>query len=174
MLQDDLTHILAHTRPLWEELRGQRLFITGGTGFFGRWLLESFAYANDTLALKASLTALTRDPDAFRRQAPQLCANPAIRLVQGDVRSFDFPAGDYPFIIHGATAASAKLSADDPLLMYDTIEQGTRRTLDIAVAAHCRKFPDKAACPRQAPAHGKTVRLEMTGCGVADKLRGVH
>jgi len=54
LLTNDLNHILAHTKTLWEELRGQRIFITGGTGFFGCWLLESFIWANDQLDLKAS------------------------------------------------------------------------------------------------------------------------
>ena len=54
LLTNDLNHILAHTKDLWEELRGRRIFITGGTGFFGCWLLESFIWANDQLDLKAS------------------------------------------------------------------------------------------------------------------------
>ncbi|MCJ7773293.1 MAG: hypothetical protein MUP22_09200, partial [Desulfobacterales bacterium] len=60
----DKVHIMKHTRDLWEELRGERIFITGGTGFFGCWLLESFCYACDQLDLKANAVVLTRDPDA--------------------------------------------------------------------------------------------------------------
>ena len=71
-LAEDLDHVLAYTGDIWPELRGARLFLTGGTGFFGCWLLESFAWACDRLGLNATATVLTRSPQAFHRKSPHL------------------------------------------------------------------------------------------------------
>ena len=135
--QEDLQHVFDHTRELWDELRGQRIFVTGGTGFFGCWLLETFAFANERLRLDTRLTALTRDADAFRRKSPHLAGNPAIELVEGDVRNFSFPPGKFSHLIHAATTSSASVP---PLEMFETIVAGTRRALDFAVACDAKKF----------------------------------
>ncbi|MFH1970201.1 MAG: NAD-dependent epimerase/dehydratase family protein [Verrucomicrobiota bacterium] len=139
-LKADLDHILEHTQGLWDELRGRRLFITGGTGFFGCWLLESLAWANDKLGLNVQALVLTRNPDAFARKAPHLANHPAINFHVGDVRNFVFPEGPFSHVIHAATEASAKLNAENPLLMFNTIVEGTRRTLDFAVQTNAKKI----------------------------------
>ncbi len=138
--KEDLDHVLDHTRDLWDELRGQRLFITGGTGFFGRWLLESLLWANDRLGLDLSALVLSRSPEAFRKEAPHLAGHRAVQFHTGDVRSFEFPTGTFSHIIHAATESSAKLNAEAPLSMFDTIVDGTRRTLEFARHCGARKF----------------------------------
>ena len=137
---EDLRHILKHTSPLWEEARGKSFFITGGTGFFGIWLLESFTHINDALQLAARATVLTRDPVAFARKAPHLAGRADLRFIQGDIRDFEFPAGDYDYLIHAATEASAKLNNEAPEEMLDAIVAGMRRTLDFAAQANVKKF----------------------------------
>jgi nucleoside-diphosphate-sugar epimerase len=139
-LESDLNFILEHTHYLWDELRGERIFITGGTGFFGCWLLESLAWANDRLGLGASAVVLSRNPDAFRSKVPHLANYPAFSFIQGDVRTFDFPEGSFSHLIHAAAEASSKLNAEKPLEMFDTIVAGTRRTLDFALQAGVKKF----------------------------------
>ena len=139
-LSSDLTHIVGHTKSLWEALRGARLFISGGTGFFGCWLLESLLWANDTLDLGCNAVLLTRDPDAFRAKALHLAGHPAVGLHRGDVRTFEFPPGDFSHVVHAATQASAQLNTEEPLLVFDTIVEGTRRVLDFAVQRGARRF----------------------------------
>src|SRR5579871_5443411 len=120
-LAEDLNHVLQHTEEVWKELEGNRIFITGGTGFFGCWLLESFAWANDRLGLSAEAVVLTRNPGAFREKAPHLAGHPAIHLHKGDICNFDFPAGSFTHVIHAATESATGLNERDPLRMLDSI-----------------------------------------------------
>jgi nucleoside-diphosphate-sugar epimerase len=136
----DLEHILRQTQMLWEPMRGQRIFITGGTGFFGCWLVESFCHINRALNLNASATVLTRNPANFITKAPHLAADPQVELLKGNVKNFKFPEGVFPFVIHAATEASARQAAEDPLEMLSTILAGTQRTLEFAATHGTVRF----------------------------------
>jgi nucleoside-diphosphate-sugar epimerase len=136
----DTDHIRAHSLDAWRTLSGARIFVTGGTGFFGTWLLESFVAASQAGELDAELVVLSRDPEAFGRKFPHLARHPRLSFTQGDILDFAFPAGPFDHVIHGATAASAALNREAPLQMFDTILAGTRRVLDFARARGVRKF----------------------------------
>lgn len=140
ILQDDLDYILQQTSSIWDELRDKRIFITGATGFIGCWLLETFAWASDKLNLNLSVTALTRNIDNFAIKAPHLVHHPVFKFHVGDVKNFSFPEEKFSHIIHGATDASKHLNDTNPMLMLDTILEGTRQTLKLAQHSHAKKF----------------------------------
>jgi len=164
-LADDLDHVLARTEPLWSGLRGERILITGATGFFGCWLLETFAWANNRLALGARAVALSRNPLALTAKAAHLAADPAITLHAADVRHGDFPQGQFSHVIHAATDASAKLNSEAPLVMFDTIVEGTRRALQFAIASSAARFlfVSSGAVYGTQPAHVSDVSETFDG-----------
>lgn len=150
LLRDDFDHVLQHTREIAENLRGAEIFVTGGTGFFGRWLVETFCYLNARLRLEARMLVLSRDPATFQAQAPHLCQSDCVSFVRGDVRELDADrvfaqledrsSREIAFVIHAATDASARLNDENPRLMFDTIVEGTRAALDFATAVGARRF----------------------------------
>lgn len=132
---EDLAHILQYAQEALAELTGAKLFITGGTGFFGHWLLESLLYANRELDLGVSATVLTRNAEAFRASSPHIADDPAITLCEGDVRSFDFPARAFTHVIHAAADSTGKQAEQTAYELAESIIDGTRRVLRLARAS---------------------------------------
>ena len=129
IVDEDIAAAVATLAPVWPKLDGARILFTGGTGFIGRWMLEILASA----PVQAEVLVLSRDPAAYAARTPHLAQR--FPAVAGEIGSFAFPDGPFTHVIHGATEASAALTANNPRLMFDTIVSGTRRTLDFAV--HC-------------------------------------
>lgn len=132
-LEQDFNEVFEDVGSRWRELSGAHLFVTGGTGFIGRWLLETLKYADQKLNLNVKATILTRDLNSFEKKAPELFNSSCFTFIYGDVQNFEFPNGRFTHLIHAATDASAELNARDPRRMFDTVLQGTRHILDFAV-----------------------------------------
>lgn len=140
---------------IWQKLHGSRWFVTGGTGWFGRNLLETVVRANARLGTKISVVALSRDPGRFAAAAPHLANAPGIRLLSGDVTDFAFPAEDFTHILHAATTSARETSAGEaPLAKFDLLVDGTRRVLEFARrcgATHLLFTSSGVACAQTAP-----------------------
>ena len=167
----DLRYILEKTEPLWQELRGRRIFITGGTGFFGCWLLESFLAANQAFHLQAQAVVLTRSPSKFRTRSPHLANDAAVELVEGDVRDFSFPSGEFPFVIHAATESVQTNPSDPPETLLSTIVEGTRRCLEFAESHRTSKFLLTSSGAVYGPQPSDMTHLAEDYSGAPDALR---
>ncbi len=136
LLEKDLNYVLSECGEVWKEYQGAELLITGGTGFIGRWLLETFLKANRELKLGARLTVLSRHPELFLEKAPHL-KEAGIVWVKGDVRNFSISGVNPTHIVHGATTSSDPVDDGE---MIETIVEGTRRVLDFATKNKTKKF----------------------------------
>lgn len=114
----------------------KRLFITGGTGFFGKSMLDYRIRHPEWEWAKAGWVVLSRSPERFAAVCPQLANQPGVSFVAGDVRDFEFPKGRFDAIIHAATSAVTTLSDDE---MTSVIVEGTRRIVRFAEFAGCSK-----------------------------------
>jgi len=136
---EDLRLILEKTAPLvWQALRGQRIFITGGTGFIGCWLLETLLWANQHFQLELQLILLTRSPAAFVVKAPHLAQHSAVRLITGDVNALGGFNDQVDIVLHAATDVAN--GGGDPRQVFDDIVDGTRETLALAIRCKAQRY----------------------------------
>lgn len=131
----------------------RRIFITGGTGFFGKSMLDYRLRHPDWEWAQAEWIILSRAPERFAAEYPQLANQKGISFVAGDVRDFAFPHGPFDAIIHAATSAVTTLSDEE---MTSVIIDGARHVADFAKATGCRTilFTSSGAVygPRTEPA----------------------
>ncbi len=136
----DLDHILTHAHASFTTLAHANLFITGGTGFFGHSLLESLLHANRALHLNLRATVLTRDAARFRATSPHIATDPAITLLEADIRTFAFPATPHTHVLHAATDSGGQQAHQSPESLAASILSGTRRVLDFAAATRAMRL----------------------------------
>ncbi len=163
--RDDLDRVASWGGSDWDHLRGARVFLTGGTGFIGTWMLGAAIHATEIRGLDTRFVALSRDPERFRVRFPSIANHPRVSLLAGDVRTFPIPQERFTHAIHAATDASATMNLERPMEMIDTIVGGTRHVLDAAIAMGCQRvlFVSSGAVYGKQPSSITSVSEEYMG-----------
>jgi len=179
ILTEDLDNIYRIGAPLWSELGNSRIFLTGGTGCFGcwllaagcwllaagGWLLRSLMHAIRHHGINIDVTILSRNPDAFRMVEPELGQCSEFHFLKGDIANFAFPEGDFDYVIHGATDSSNWVLRNDPIRMCKSIINGVQRVLDFACSASSPRvlFLSSGASYGGEPPEGCSIPEAWTG-----------
>ncbi len=75
---------------------------------------------------------LTRSAAAFRAKSPHIAENPSITLLEGDIRTFPFPAEPHTHILHAATDSGGQQANRPAYELAESILEGTRHVLQFA------------------------------------------
>lgn len=125
-------------------LNNSSLFITGGTGFFGRSLLRRISEISHHADIKDSaVTVLTRNPKLFLTNYPEFSDERWLAFCQGDIlQNLDGVSSEgksYSHVLHAA-ADSTLGPKMGSLERFDQIVTGTRNILDFAVKVKAKRF----------------------------------
>ncbi|PIK14698.1 NAD(P)-dependent oxidoreductase [Halobacteriovorax sp. JY17] len=91
----DLEEIYLKSKEWFSLLEGRTIFLTGGTGFFGKWIIYSIIYANQFLKEKITILSITRNIEKLKENSPDIVADPSVKFFEGNLESlkeFNQPA----------------------------------------------------------------------------------
>lgn len=114
---------------LLNPLRGKHLFVSGGTGFLGTWLLEILSVLNHDFGFGTQVTVHSRNSLAFAERWPHLGKHSWVRFLEGDVRNLSDLPRDINFLIHAAAITDRRYFATQPTAVAETNIFGTARIL---------------------------------------------
>lgn len=137
VIEQDFACIGEQAKLSFDQLKCGHIFLTGGTGFIGTWILEAIRFVNESQDANIQVTILTRNPASFHSKYPHLFDHSSFHFLAGDVVGLPYEklasVDKFTHLIHAATDASAELNEVNPLQMFDTVVLGTRQILDFAV-----------------------------------------
>lgn len=136
------------------------ILLTGGTGFFGRALLRTWAAAAGTGVQVPSVTVLTRSPAAFLESHSEFASLPWLEFHAGDMCAAEtLPRhGTFSSILHAATDSTLGPRLT-PLARYTQIVDGTRNLLQFAVDKGVKRFLLTSSGAIYGPQPGNVERI---------------
>lgn len=128
MPAEDLELIYDDVKSLWP--CNKVFFITGGTGFFGRWLVESIAHLENKLKSNNTFYILSRNSEEINIKKIPCLVKPFFKIVQGHASDFNLPAVKIDYVIHAAADVTQAKSGHESIELFRMMTEGTRYLLE--------------------------------------------
>jgi len=118
-------------------LKDSRVLVTGGAGFIGSNLVESFLLSGNTVVCLDNFSTGKRD------NLKPFANNPKFKLIEGDIRNYDDclkSVANIDFVFHQAALGSVPRSITDPVTSTDVNIGGFVKILFAAKESGVKRF----------------------------------
>jgi dTDP-glucose 4,6-dehydratase len=141
LFSKDLNYVLLSKSIDWQLLDKKRILITGGSGFFGRWLIEVLLWVIKSLNINLHIIVLTRNIEKFYRNVPistNLTFKKNIQLIESDLCTINAEKfNNIDYIFHLASDSSPAKGVDWARNHFISSIIGVKNILEIAKSNSC-------------------------------------
>ena len=124
--------LLPRLHQCFTDIDGARILLTGGTGFVGKWMLQTAKIAQENSATKIEIVIPTRRLSPNHVQTAIAIGCPHVSWIEADFINDQPDFGHIDMIIHAATPASAELNESNPGEMTRINTQSMQAALKFA------------------------------------------
>lgn len=140
IVSSDMLEITSQYQLPWHLLRGQRVLITGASGFLASYMVETLLYLNDTQHLDIQVFALARSRERFEKRFAHALQRDDLVCIEQDVCDPLKSDIEPHYIIHAASQASPKYYSIDPIGTLSANTLGTNALLKLAKQSNSKGF----------------------------------
>lgn len=106
------------------------ILITGGTGFFGKWLLNFFITLNSKYSANIKIFVISRNPDQFLKDNNQDKFYDEINFIKSDLKTVNLKGKKFDYCFHMATTnAKETFQGESNLNKLDFLYASTNNLL---------------------------------------------
>jgi len=141
LVKQDAQAVIATGFDRLKPLANSHVFISGGTGFLGTWLLELIAALNTLHQFNTQVTVFSRFPQKFIERVPHLGRRKEFNFLEGDIRYLTELPRETDYVIHAAALTDRRLFASNPTMVGEVNAFGAIRILRAAnLLEHLKKL----------------------------------
>ena len=130
---------------LFKELKGKVIFITGGTGFFGKWLASYLKFLNEEKFLEIRVIFLTRETkEKYVEEYPHIYKHSLFEFISGDlakgIEIEKHQLKNINYVIHAATSTDQPMINTRPWELKSNVVEGSNKLFNLFSETNIEQF----------------------------------
>lgn len=113
-----------------EFLKNKQIFISGASGFVGKWIIGFINHLNDKHSFNVQVIAHSRRMTTAAAEHPEIFNNKNVKQIHGDIKNISEIDRDVSYVIHLAGTPDNREHASDPVRVMNDIITGTNQILN--------------------------------------------